>query len=131
MPKPQAEVIKRTVSQEKILSSLARRSSNPYRLVRRAELILQASVGESNSQISRQLQLHRHQVRLWRKRWQEAAPTLKQVEGEGNTKLLEQRICEALSDELRPGTPAQYSREFKLNKEFILLCPHNLVELNA
>lgn len=111
MPKPQAEVITLSESQEKILTSIARCSTNPYRLVRRAQLILQASAGKNNSQISRQLQLHRYQVRLWRRRWQEAAEELKQAEQERNPKLLEQRICEVLSDEFRPGSPATFSIE--------------------
>jgi putative transposase len=111
MPKPQPEVITLSEAQEKILTSIARRSTNPYRLVRRAQLILQASGGKNNSQISRQLQLHRHQVRLWRKRWQQAQEDLTRAEIEGDDTLLEQRICEVLRDEFPQGSPATFSIE--------------------
>jgi putative transposase len=111
MPNPQAEVITLSENQQKILTALARRRTNPHQLVRRAQLILQASAGKNNSQISRQLQLHRHQVRLWRKRWQQAQESLKQAETEGEETFLEQRICEVLSDEFRSGTPATFSIE--------------------
>jgi len=111
MPKPQAEVITLSENQQKILTALARRRTNPHQLVRRAQLILQASAGKNNSQISWQLQLHRHQVRLWRKRWQQAQESLKQAETEGDNTFLEQRICKVLSDEFRSGTPATFSIE--------------------
>jgi len=47
MPKPQAEVITISESQEKILASIVGRRTNRYGLVRRAQLILQASAGKN------------------------------------------------------------------------------------
>ena len=46
------------------------------RIVRRAKLILAAASGESNSSISRRLELDRVQVRLWRERWKEESEKL-------------------------------------------------------
>ncbi|MDJ0595133.1 MAG: hypothetical protein QNJ72_35000 [Pleurocapsa sp. MO_226.B13] len=43
--------------QERLLQQIVRGTSNPYRLVRRAKLVLAAASGESNSGISRRLEL--------------------------------------------------------------------------
>jgi hypothetical protein len=61
--------------------TLIKKTTNSYRLVRRAKLILAAASGESNSSISRRLELDREQVRLWRQRWQEATERLFPTQG--------------------------------------------------
>lgn len=112
MPNPQAKAIAISEGQKKILEQIARRTSNPYRLVRRAQLILRAAEGANNSQISRQLQLHRNQVRLWRQRWQLAKESLRKAEVEGSSDtILKERIINVLSDEFRRGSNAKFSVE--------------------
>ena len=64
MPTPHALPITLSDRQQSILQQIARRSTNPYRLVRRAELILFAAKGVSNTEIGQQLQLSRSRVRL-------------------------------------------------------------------
>ena len=59
--------------QERLLQQIVRGTTNSYRLVRRAKLVLAAASGESNSGISRRLELDREQVRLWRERWRESS----------------------------------------------------------
>ena len=66
--------------QKTVLQQIVRGTTNPYRLVRRAKLILAAASGESNSSISRRLELDREQVRLWRERWKEAIDKLTAAE---------------------------------------------------
>ena len=83
MSNPQALAIAISERQKNILEQIARRTTNPYRLVRRAQLILLAAEGVNNSKISQQLQLHRNQVRLWRQRWQEAKESLAAAETQG------------------------------------------------
>ncbi len=63
MPSPQAAAIILSDSQQTLLEQIVRRTTNPHRLVRRAQLLLAAAVGTSNTQISQQLQLERGQVR--------------------------------------------------------------------
>ena len=63
MPNPQASAIAISSRQKNILEQIAHRTTNPYRLVRRAKLILWAAEGVNNSKISQKLQLHRNQVR--------------------------------------------------------------------
>ncbi len=66
--------------QKTVLQQIVRGTTNPYRLVRRAKLILAAASGESNSSISRRLELDRVQVRQWRSRWLEERKQLSAAE---------------------------------------------------
>ena len=86
---------------EMLLQQIVRGTTNPYRLVRRAKLILAAASGESNSSISRRLELDPEQVRLWRERWFEAMEKLDTVEEQQVTdKKLMVLIKDILSDEI-------------------------------
>ena len=71
MPINKAKPINLSSRQKALLQQIVRGTTNPYRLVRRAKLILAAASGESNSSISRRLELERGQVRLWRERWRQ------------------------------------------------------------
>ena len=112
MPNPQASALAISSRQKNILAQIAHRTTNPYRLVRRAQLILFAAEGVNNSKISQQLQLHRNQVRLWRKRWQEAQESLTAAEAQGsNDAALTRRIIGVLSDKFRGGSKSKFSLE--------------------
>ncbi|WP_010476809.1 helix-turn-helix domain-containing protein [Acaryochloris sp. CCMEE 5410] len=89
-----------------------RQTTNPYRLVRRASIILSAASGESNTQISRQWQLDHNQVRYWRQRWldnQERLALCEQVD-DSETELTQQ-VLETLTDAPRPGVPPTFTPE--------------------
>ena len=91
--------------QKTLLQQIVRGTTNPYRLVRRAKLILAAASGESNSSISRKLELDRVQVRQWRSRWFEEREKLATAEEQQVTdKKLMVLIKGILSDRQRPGT---------------------------
>lgn len=111
MPTPKAIVVVLSEKQEQILEQIVRRTTNPYRLVRRAQLVLAAADGMTNSQISQQWGLERGQVRLWRQRWVDANLELEVVETAGTEAALRQKITELLSDEARPGTPTHFKVE--------------------
>ncbi len=98
--------------QEVLLKQLARCGSNPHRLVRRAQLVLAAAAGKSNTQISQHLELDRGQVRLWRNRWLAASVELAaaEIEGVSDEKLIKS-IKQVLSDEAREGTPNFFNTE--------------------
>ena len=66
--------------QQQILEQMTRQTTNTYRLVRRAQLILGAAQGQKNTELSAQLELSRNQVQAWRDRWQQAAGTLMALE---------------------------------------------------
>jgi transposase len=105
MPSPQAEIIILSERQQTLLKQIVARTTNPHRLVRRAQLILLAAAGASNSQLAQQLQLDRGQVRLWRSRWVAVAPQLATVEAQGSSdRELMALINQIFSDRNRPGT---------------------------
>jgi len=112
MPHPQASPIRLSDKQLSLLEQMARCSTNPYQLVRRAQLILAAAKGLNNTELAEQLQWSRNSVRLWRERWLASAPSLCVAEAEGVSELhLRQRITKVLSDEPRCGTPLHFSLE--------------------
>lgn len=112
MPSPKATPIILSNRQQTLLKQIVRRSTNPHRLVRRAQLILAVASGISNTQISLQLQLDRGQVRLWRQRWLGAATQLAEAEAAGvSDRQLRQRITSILCDRSRPGTANFFSTE--------------------
>ena len=112
MPTIKALPIKLSSRQEILLQQIVRGTTNPYRLVRRAKLILGAASGESNSAISRRLELDREQVRWWRSRWREESEKLVAAEEKQVTdKKLMTLIEEILSDRPRAGTRKSFSVE--------------------
>ncbi len=112
MPNPQAKAIAISERQKNILEQITRRTTNPYRLVRRAQLILLAGEGVNNSKISQQLQLQRNQVRLWRQRWQLAKESLRKMEAEGNSDTaLKEGILNVLRDKFRGGSNPKFTVE--------------------
>ena len=102
MPSPQVEKIILSERQQALLKQIVRRTTNPYRLVRRAQLILWAAAGVSNSQLTTELKLDRGQVRLWRERWLGEHLTFanirsrrqdRQTEASGNTSVERSGFC--------------------------------------
>lgn len=83
MPSPQALAITLSQRQQSLLEQMVRRTTNAYRLVRRAQLVLLAAQGADNTEIGQRLQLSRSRVRLWRQRWMRAVESLDAAEAEG------------------------------------------------
>ncbi len=64
-------------------------TTNSYRLVRRAKIILEAANGVNHTIIAHKYDLSRCQIRYWRKKWQENYSLLIEAEAE---KLDDQKI---------------------------------------
>lgn len=112
MPINKAKLINLSSRQETLLQQIVRGTTNPYRLVRRVKLILAAASGESNSSISRRLELERGQVRLWRERWRQDKEKLAAAEEQQVTdKKLMVLIKQVLEDRPRSGTSRFFSVE--------------------
>lgn len=112
MPTPKARAIHLSEKQQQCLSEIARQTTNPYRLVRRASIILAAADGASNSAISRQWQIDRNQVRYWRSRWLADHEKLTLCEQSADSAVdLKQQVLSTLTDEQRPGTPPTFTPE--------------------
>ncbi|MGB7417147.1 MAG: helix-turn-helix domain-containing protein [Thermosynechococcaceae cyanobacterium] len=112
MPTPKATVISLSAAQRNSLTQLTHQTTNSYRLVRRASIILAAADGASNSRISDRWQLDRNQVRQWRQRWVDAQETLTLCEVADETgSQLRQQILSVLADIQRPGVPVTFTPE--------------------
>lgn len=110
MPTPKASVCTVSSRQYQLLEQISHRATNPRRLVERAKLVLLANDGINNTEISKQLQMNRNQVRMWRGRWADATSTLGSAETpETSDKKLQQLIIDVLSDRPRSGKPATFT----------------------
>jgi len=77
----------------------------------RAQLILLAADGQSNTAIESQLQLGRRSVREWRNRWNQASQQWSCDQEIKTVKQLLPSIEAVLSDRPRPGSPSKFSVE--------------------
>jgi putative transposase len=112
MPGPKPTPIELTERQSDILERLARRETSAQRLVRRSNIVLEATDGANNTQIARRLNIQRGTARTWRERWAAAAPALSLAEEEGiDNKDLAELIEQVLTDEPRSGTPGVFEAE--------------------
>ena len=109
MPTPHATPIELTESQQTILEQILRKQTLPHRLIQRARIILLANQGLSNTVISQKVNLHRHQVRYWRQRWQTVEEYLKKLEVEGiSQKQLLGEVIATLGDEARKARTCHF-----------------------
>ena len=89
MPTPFPEKVTLSIQIKNLLRQIANCTTNPYRLVRRAKIILEAANGANNTIIAHKFDLSRCQVRSWRKKWQDNYGLLIEAETE---KLDEKKI---------------------------------------
>lgn len=97
--------------QQAILQSLSKASTVAKCLVQRATIILLAFAGQDNRDIASQVGLERHQIGLWRRRWQAAFPQLIRIECLETAAALRQTIEKLLRDQPRPGCPGTFTAE--------------------
>src|SRR5712691_8572549 len=111
-----------TERQQGVLRKLSTATTVAKRLVQRATLILLAFAGMANQDIAQRVGLERHQIGLWRRRWQRAFNDLVRIEcTEDAPAALRHAIEEVLTDEPRPGCPGKFSAE-QLALLFALAC---------
>jgi putative transposase len=111
MPEPQAAPVQVSILQLDILEQMVRRSTSAQRLVKRAQIILEAFKGTSNTKISQQQHMDYETVRRWRDRWRAAESRLQAIEATGEPKRLRQAIEVLLTDAPRPGAPGTFTLE--------------------
>jgi len=101
-----------TARQRACVEQIARRQTNPQRLVRRAKVLLAMEAGANNRQMAHQRPLNRGTVCVWRHRWRALTPQLAQVEAEGlRDQALTTMSAEGLTDHPRLGAPATFPAE--------------------
>src|SRR3954465_2802505 len=91
--------------QQAVLHSLSTARTVAQYLVVRATIILLAFNGLDNQAIAARVGLGRHQVGLWRRRWQDAFDNLLLIECTEEPVALRHAIEALLSDEHRCGSP--------------------------
>ncbi len=104
-----------------VLKSIANSRTLPSGLVTRAKIILLASQGATNQEISKEVGLHYNRVATWRKRFSQAMPTLREVETQTPDKL-EAEIKQLLSDKQRSGHPTVFTAEQVMNIVNLACC---------
>jgi transposase len=100
-----------TERQQEVLLSLSRSRTKAKALAQRASVILLAFDGLDNQAIADRLGLGRHQVGLWRRRWQRCFDRLVGIECLEGQAALRRAIHKALRDQPRPGSPGQFTAE--------------------
>lgn len=94
-----------------ILQKITRSSTASQRLVQRSRVILLAFERRRNEEIADEVKLHRRQVGLWRRRWQESFDALVSIEcREAHAKLC-RAIEDVLSDAPRSGAYGKFTAE--------------------
>lgn len=102
---------------KEILTSYSTSRTLPSSLVKRSNIILMASAGESNRMIGKTIGLHYNNVAPWKNRFLKKQAELEALEQfetdkeEPNFSKLEEEIQIVLSDIPRPGTPPTIGAE--------------------
>ena len=101
-----------TERQQVVLRKMSSATTVAKRLVQRATIILLAFAGLSNENIAGRIGLERHQIGIWRRRWQRAFNNLVRIEcTDDSPAALRHAIEDVLSDEDRPGCPGKFTAE--------------------
>jgi putative transposase len=100
-----------TERQQELLQFMTRQRTCDQGLVLRARIILLAFDGLDNETIAAQLQLERHAVGLWRRRWAKAFGRLTRIECCETAATLRHAVEAVLSDRPRSGSPGKFTPE--------------------
>lgn len=100
-----------TERQQEVLRRLSTATTMAKRLTQRAAVILLAFEDLDNETIGKRVGLERHQVGIWRRRWQNAFDKLIKIECLEAAAALRQAIEAVLADEQRPGSPGKFTAE--------------------
>jgi transposase len=100
-----------TERQQEVLRQLSAARTGAKRLTQRAEVILLAFEGLDNEAIGARVGLERHQVGIWRRRWQNAFAKLVRIECVETAPALRKAIEAVFADAPRPGSPGKFTAE--------------------
>jgi len=94
-----------------ILTGLQRRRMLATSIALRARIILLAHQRLQNSQIAELVDVERHCVGRWRKRWQDSFDAILAIQMNESQAALERAIIDTLRDAHRSGSPGRFSAE--------------------
>lgn len=113
------QIIHFTPLQRETLSAATRRTTEKYRIVERANILLKYEQSPNKKALKRELNLDVNTIRKWTTRWIEAQPDLltaeeaieKAEDQERAKRLYQQAVLHVLEDAFRSGTPPKFSAE--------------------
>jgi transposase len=117
-----AAPIKISTNEEKILNEFAKSRTLPLNKIQRSRIILEASKGKNNKEISKEVGLNQDSVSKWRTRWAKNAEQLREIE-EKNPQDLLHAVENLLKDAPRPGPPCRIT-EVQIIKILEIACRH-------
>jgi putative transposase len=94
-----------------IVTKLTNASTAENCIRQRARAIRLAFQGRQNVQIAEAIELERHSVGRWRKRWQDSFEALLAIEMNEPKAALERAIRDVLRDAHRSGAPSKFTAE--------------------
>lgn len=97
--------------QQSILQQITSATTATVQHALRARIILEAFQGKLNADIASQVNLHRVQVGLWRRRWADSFAALIAIECRESHAELTRMIQQVLSDAPRSGAPFTFTAE--------------------
>jgi transposase len=110
-----------TETQQQILIELRDARTSPKHLAQRAAMVLLGFQKLRNEQVAERVGVGRHQVGVWRRRWQDDWERLTCLECGETRAALRRAIIRTLSDAPRPGSPGKFTPE-QITQIFALAC---------
>ena len=108
---PRPLVMLLTDRQRAMLEDTVHSRRRPHDEVQRATIILQSADGARTRHLAEALRVSDPTVRLWRRRWAQAAPQLAAAEAEADDETLRGLLQQVLHDAPRRGRPATFTAE--------------------
>jgi len=105
---------------EEILNGIAKSRTLPLNQIQRAQIILSASKGKNNNEISNEVSVNQDSVSRWRVRWANNTERLCEIE-QINPQNLYDAVENLLKDAPRPGSPCVFT-EVQICKIIELAC---------
>ena len=105
-----------------VLESIVASDLSAQQLVRRAWIILLGFDGLLNTGIAEKLGIHRKQVGVWRRRWQQSYDALIAIECHESKATFRRAIEQTLRDAPRSGSGGKFSAEQDSRFDFTESC---------
>ena len=103
-----ATPIKITDRVEEILTTFSKSRTLPLNQIQRAKIIIEASRGKNNKEISNEVGLNQDSVSRWRVRWANNTEQLDETEQKNPQELVD-AVENLLRDASRPGCPCDFT----------------------
>jgi putative transposase len=108
-PKPEKVTVSQ--KQDQVLRKLIKRPSTAQKTALRGRIVMECAKGTRIQHIADDEKVTVSTVKKWRRRWQEAASYLGEIEEEGNLKEVEAAVEQVLADQPRSGAPVKFTAE--------------------